>query len=195
MKKNILVMTMVLSLLLVSCGKKVVENTENISTWETKNIEVKEEVKEIKKVEENTDEKVNTTMSEILKKGTPTTCTFKMKAENEQVYDAILYVEWKSMRYVMNWTIEWNKIENNMLLKYGFSYSWTNMTKQWFKMKQNLDENADKSNPKKQLKEMNESIDFDCKKWVDSAIFELPKDISFEEFDMSKIPNIPNTKN
>lgn len=192
MKKYILVTVLISSLLLASCGKKETVETPNkvdqtITTQETtweKAVETNNE--------EVNDEKVNSTMMEIFKKWKPTTCTFKTTDEQWKVYDAIMYIDWKNMRYTMMWEIDWKKFENNVIIKDWYTYNWSNMALGWLKMKQNLDENN--NNQEKSdgsTKDMNKTLEFDCKSWVDKAEFELPKDIEFQEFDMPSIPEIP----
>lgn len=197
--KKVVIIFLMLSMALVSCGKKDVEKTD----LDTKAPVEKTENKGVANVEEKapvedtwaTDEKVNWTMMEIFKKWNPATCTFKMTDEQWQVYDSIMYIEWKNMRYTMKWEIEWKKLENNMIMKDWYTYNWSNMAPGWFKMKQQIgeDNNAPKNN-NESAKDMNKKFDFDCKSWVDSAMFELPADIKFQEFDMTKLPKMP-TKN
>ena len=188
-----------LSMSLVSCGKKDVEKTD----LDTKAPVEKTENKEVVNVEEKvpvadtwaTDEKVNWTMMELFKKWDPVTCTFKIIDEKWLSYDSIMYIDWKIMRYTMKWEIEWKKLENNMLMKDWYSYNWSSMAPGWFKMKQNIEENN--NTPKssnESAKDLNKKYDFDCKSWVYSAMFELPADIKFQEFDMTKLPKMP-TKN
>lgn len=192
MKKIVLVTMILLSILLISCAKKEVENTE------TKKDEVTKTVTEEKKVEstdleETTEEKMNATMMEIYKKWKPTTCTFKITWEDWSVYDSIMYIEWKVLRYVMNWEIEWKKTVSNVLIKDWYSYSWSDAYKQWYKMKEDLNEETKEEWNEMEAREMNETYEFSCKKWVDGDMFELPSDINFQEFDMGSMPGMPET--
>lgn len=196
MFKNTLVTTMILSLVLISCAKKDVQNTENtiIDKTETTKI-IEEKVVEDKKEENKSEEKVNSTMVEIFKKWEPTTCTFKI-IDEKQTYDAIMYVDGKKMRYSMNWKIEWNQLESNVIIKDGFSYSWSNMGTEWFKIKNDLEKNnTDSQNTQGQGQEMNQKYEFNCKKWVDLTVFELPSNINFQEFDIQSFPQVPNPNN
>ncbi len=188
MKKNIIGILLILSLLLVSCGKKEVENTDvKVSDTTTKTVSEEKTV-----LEETTEEKMNATMMEIYKKWKPATCTFKITWEDWAVYDSIMYIDWKVLKYVMKWEIEWQKLENNVLIKDGFSYTWSNMDKQWFKMKEDLNEETSEEWNEMEAQEMNETYEFSCKKWANSSMFELPSDIKFQEFDMPNMPEIPN---
>lgn len=191
MRKYIFVALVVLSMLLVSCVKKDVESTE------VKKDEVTKTVTEDKKVEstdleETTEEKMNATMMEIYKKWKPATCTFKITGEDGSVYDSIMYIDWKVLRYVMKWEVEWQKIVSNVLIKDWYSYSWSDAVKQWYKMKEDLNEETKEEWNEMEAKEMNETYEFNCKKWVDGVMFDLPSDIVFQEFDMSKMPQIPD---
>jgi len=190
MKKNMIGALVILSLLLVSCGKKEVENTDvKVSDTTTKT------VTEEQKVENSGDtvEKLNTTMLEIFKSWKTATCTFKMTNEGA-TFDAIMYIDWKNISYTMNWDIGWQKMINNSIMKDWYSYSWSNMSKDGFKMKEDLseDENSWNEEAPMEAEEMNQKVDFECKKWVDSSKFELPTDINFQEFDMPTIPEMPN---
>ncbi|NUJ97675.1 hypothetical protein HGA92_02705 [Candidatus Gracilibacteria bacterium] len=188
MKKNIIGILLILSLLLVSCGKKEVENTDvKVSDTTTKTVSEEKTV-----LEETTEEKMNATMMEIYKKGKPATCTFKITGEDGAVYDSIMYIDGKVLKYVMKGEIEGQKLENNVLIKDGFSYTWSNMDKQGFKMKENLNEETSEEGNEMEAQEMNETYEFSCKKGANSSMFELPSDIKFQEFDMPNMPEIPN---
>ncbi len=194
--KKVVIIFIMLSMALVSCGKKDVEKTDLDTKAPVENTENKEvaNVEEKPPVDDTwvTEEKVNWTMMEIFKKWKPATCTFKITWEDGSIYDSIMYIDWKVLRYVMKWEIEWQKLENNVLLKDWYSYSWSNMAPGWFKMKEDLNEETKEEWNEMEAKEMNETYEFDCKSWVDAAMFELPADIKFQEFDMAKIPNMPN---
>ncbi len=190
MKKNMIGALVILSLLLVSCGKKEIENTDvKVSDTTTKTVSEEKKV-ESTDLEETTEEKMNATMMEIYKKWKPATCTFKITWEDWAVYDSIMYINWKILKYVMKWEIEWQKLENNVLIKDWFSYTWSNMNNQWFKMKEDLNEETTEEWNEMEAQEMNETYEFNCKKWADSSMFDLPTDIDFKEFDMTAMPAV-----
>lgn len=192
MKKYILVTVLLSSMLLTSCWKKEAVETPNKeaqtittqeTTWEKIASTNKEEVSE---------EKINSTMMEIFKRWKPTTCTFKSTDEEWKVLDAIMYIDWKNMKYIMKWEIDWKTFENNVIIKDWYTYTWSNMMSGWFKMKYDADESNDNLEKSEGAwKDMNKTYEFDCKKWVDKAILELPKDIEFQEFDIPTMPEIP----
>lgn len=192
MKKYVLVTILISSLFLTSCWKKETSETpskvdKTITTQET-TWEIAIETNN----EEASEEKMTTTMMEIFKKWKPTTCTFKNTTEDGQTFDTTMYVDWKNMRYTMMWEFEWKKFENNVIIKDWYTYSWSNMSKQWFKMKQDPEEiNNTQENSNESIKDMTKTYEFDCKKWVEKAILELPDDIEFQEFDIPSMPEIP----
>ncbi|NDK08499.1 hypothetical protein EOM39_04625 [Candidatus Gracilibacteria bacterium] len=192
MKKYTLVTMMLLSMLLVSCAKKEVESTEIKKDEVTKTVTEEKKV-ESTDLEETTEEKMNATMMEIYKKGKPATCTFKITGEDGSVYDSIMYIDGKVLRYVMKGEVEGQKIVSNVLIKDGYSYSWSDAVKQGYKMKEDLNEETKEEGNEMEAREMNETYEFSCKKGVESSIFELPSDIDFQEFDMGGMPEMPET--
>lgn len=192
MKKYTLITMMLLSILLVSCAKKEVETTDTKVSDTTKTVSEEKKV-ESTDLEETTEEKMNATMMEIYKKWKPATCTFKITGEDSSVYDSIMYIDWKVLRYVMKWEVEWQKIVSNVLIKDWYSYSWSDVVKQWYKMKEDLNEETKEEWNEMEAREMNETYEFSCKKWVDWGMFELPSDINFQELDMWAMPQIPET--
>lgn len=192
MKKYILLTVLISSLLLASCWKKETVEAPNKIDQTVITQEITSEKTTETNNEEVSEEKITSTMMEIFKKWKPTTCTFKNTTEDWQTYDTTMYVDWKNMRYTMKWEIEWNLFENNVIIKDWYTYSWSNMSKQWFKMKQDPEENdntQEKSN--ESTKDMTKTYEFDCKKWVEKTILELPANIEFQEFDIPTIPEIP----
>lgn len=198
MKKTIFIALLIATVILASCGQSEVKQEKNI--WQdSSNLVTKEDV-QVKKEEKAsalvTQEKLNSTMIDIFKKWKDATCTFKITSE-WNIFDAIMYIEWKKLRYTMNWEIEGNKMENNVIVKDWFSYSWTNMSKDWFKMKDIINDevqewvNTDWNQEEMEAQEMNEKVEFDCKYSVDSAMFELPAWINFQDFwEMPQMPDI-----
>jgi len=202
MNKSILFVLLSTILVLTSCGKTETPTTNTSdNTKQEKNIGKdspnpnlveKETPKEEEKVENtwNTVEKLNTTMLEIFKSWKTATCTFKMTNEGS-TFDAIMYIDWKKISYTMSWDIGWQKMINNSIMRDWYSYSWSNMTKDGFKMKEDLseDENSWNEEALMEAEEMNQKVDFECKNWVDSSKFELPTDINFQ--DIWNLPQMP----
>lgn len=203
MKKSIIFILISTVLVLTSCGKAETP-TPNISDTAKQeknigenspnpNLVEKENPKEEQKTEnsENTVEKLHTTMLDIFKSWKTATCTFKITNE-WTTFNGIMYIDWKKIRYTMNWDIEWQKMENNTVMKDGYTYTWSNMTKNGFKMKDDLSEDDNSWNEEiweMEAEEMNQKVEFECKKWVDSSKFELPTDIIFQ--DMWDFPQMP----
>ena len=202
MKKSIIFVLLSTILVVTSCGKTETPTTntsdntkQEKNIWKDSpnpNLVEKETPKEEKKLENSWDtvEKLNTTMLEIFKSWKTATCTFKMTNEGA-TFDAIMYIDWKKISYTMNWDIWWQKMINNSIMKDWYSYSWSNMSKDGFKMKEDLseDENSWNEETPMEAEEMNQKIDFECKNWVDSSKFELPTDINFQ--DMWAMPQMP----
>ncbi|MFZ2151009.1 MAG: hypothetical protein WAZ12_02925 [Candidatus Absconditicoccaceae bacterium] len=150
----------------------------------TKTIDIQEPLDQTQKVEINEDGdegKFKTTMENIFKKGKATTCRFVITDEG-QTFDGALYVDGKKMRYSSRGTIGGQTFEANVIVKDGFSYSWTNMDTKGFKMKEiegNNQEDRDVG-----AEERAQEMDFDCKKGVENGIFDLPSNIEFGELNM-----------
>ena len=69
------------------------------------------------------------------------------------------------MRYALSGEMQGQKFENTVILKDGYSYSWTNMGNTGYKMKESEDENQeDSSTNEMQAEEMNQKVNFSCKK-------------------------------
>ena len=103
-----------------------------------------------------------------------------------------MYIDGKKIRYTMNGEVMGNKMENNAIMKDGYSYSWTNMSKDGFKMKEDIweeDANNKDSGAEMEAEEMNQKVEFECKKWADSSKFDLPTGINFQ--DMWALPQMP----
>ncbi len=156
--------------ILTACGKK--ENVDVVVDDNSQQVEVSEGGEEWK---------LRTTMENIFKKWKATTCTFTI-TEDGQSYQWILYVDGKKMKYSSKWTVEWQTFEANVIVKDGFSYSWTNMDTKWFKMKEDAGENQNDEDV--WAEERVQEMDFDCKKWVENWTFELPSNVEFSEFTM-----------
>ena len=171
--KKIYLFVILLSALyfLTACSTKNVVNTE--VNW---NDIQKEEMKE-----DGDEWKLKTTMENIFKKWKATTCKFAITQE-WQTFDGALYVDGKKMRYSSRWTIGWQTFEANVIVKDGYSYSWTNMDNKWFKMKEPVWEESD--NKDVWAEERAQEMDFDCKKWVEWWVFDLPSSIEFGELNM-----------
>lgn len=170
-KKIYLLSVVLLSLfILTACGKK--ENVDVGADTNTQQEQVSEDWEEWI---------LKTTMEDIFKKWKANTCTFTIN-EDGQSFEWILYVDGGKMRYASKWTVEWQTFEANVIVKDGFSYSWTSMDNKWYKMKEvEWEEEADED---VWAEERVQEMDFDCKKWVEKWIFELPSDITFDEFTM-----------
>lgn len=176
MKKIYVLFIVLFSLfVLTACGKK-----ENIDVVVDANVNDQQV-----QVSEDWEEWVlKTTMEDIFKKWKATTCTFTI-SEDWQSLEWILYVDGKKMRYSSKWTVEWQTFEGNMIIKDGFSYSWTNMDNKWYKMKEDEEDESGENNDEDiWVEERVQEMDFDCKKGVEKWIFELPSNITFEEFTM-----------
>jgi hypothetical protein len=170
-KKIYLLFVILLSLfVLTACWKK--ENVDVVDDTNTQQEQVSEDWEEWT---------LKTTMENIFKKWKATTCKFTIN-EDWQSFQWVLYVDGKKMRYGSKWTVEWQTFEANVILKDGFSYSWTSMDNKWFKMKEA--EWEENNNEDVWAEERVKEMDFDCKKWVDKWIFELPSTIEFSEFTM-----------
>lgn len=175
MKKIYVLFIVLFSLfILTACGKK-----ENVDVVADAN-EQQEQV-----IEDWEEWILKTTMEDIFKKWKATTCTFIIN-EDWQSLEWKLYVDEKKMRYSSKWNVEWQTFEGNMIVKDGFSYSWTNMDSKWYKMKEIEweDEWEENSDEDVWAEERVQEMDFDCKKWVENWVFELPSNITFEEFTM-----------
>jgi len=120
------------------------------------------------------------TISKIFKEWKPVTCHFMMNMWSDQIFDGTLSVDWKKMRYSMNWFIEGQSIENYIIIKDWYSYSWSSLDpKKWYKMKEN-----DETDKYEEVwaEEQDQETKFTCKKGIEWWEFDLPGDVVFEEF-------------
>ena len=106
--------------------------------------------------------------------------------------DATMQVDGKKIGYIGKGKVEWKDMEMRMIMKDGFTYSWTNMQPGvGFKMKADLDENpADTQDSEMWAEEFHKEFDFDCREGVENSAFDLPVDVKFQEFAMPNIPNV-----
>ncbi len=74
--------------------------------------------------------------------------------------------------------VERHSIENNTNQRDGYSYSWMSTSKTGWKMK---DDPEYEGGSDMEAQEMNEKLEFTCKKWAQSAVFDIPADITFQE--------------
>jgi hypothetical protein len=171
--KKIYLLVILLSTLffITACGKTKIIDTQ----WPS------QENQKVQISDDGDEWKFKTTMQNIFKKWKATTCKFVITDEG-QTFDGSLYVDGKKMRYSSKWSFEWKTFEANVIVKEGYSYSWTNMDTKWFKMKEVIGEAANDTDV--WAEERVQEMDFDCKKWVEWWIFDLPSNIEFGEFNM-----------
>lgn len=128
---------------------------------------------------EDEGENFSATMMEVFKKGKTVTCEFSMDMDGVPA-KWIFYVEGKQMRYSTSASSQWVQMNVDVIVKDGYSYSWSNLQpNEWFKMKEpdQEDEYEDMG-----AEERDQKVQFSCKKWVPSNIFDLPKNVNFQEF-------------
>jgi len=161
-----------ITLTLEGCGsQQTLENIDNTleTTLETKN-----------EIESSEQTESMSTISKIFKEWKPTTCHFMISMWDDQIFDGTLSVDGDKMRYSMNWFAEGQSIENRVIVRDWYSYSWSSLDpKKWYKMKEN-DENNEYEDV--WAEEQDQETKFTCKKGVEFLVFDLPWDIIFEEF-------------
>lgn len=184
MKKYIVLLS--LTVFLVSCGSpesEIVKDTIIPKPIEVSSGKTTKETEKIPVVQSSwdTEEKFRSTMEEIMKKGTANTCKFTM-TEEWQVMNGIFYVESGKMRYSMDFEVMGQKMTNDVIVMDNYSYAWSNMMPgKWMKMKESPDNSNDLAWNEMEAEERNKTMEFSCKKWVPSGIFNLPTGIIFEE--------------
>lgn len=197
MKKTTLYWALALCVLfLVSCWKSpdinwqekwILKDSSDSSIWE--DVQVKDETTQTEQKTWNTEEKFSATMNEIFKKWKTSTCNFTMDMDWNKT-EWVFYVEKDKMRFETKATVDWQNMVTTAIVKDGYSYSWSNMQQwKWYKMKE-VKEWEENSESEMWPGEREQKMDFECKDWVPSWIFELPSDIEFEEFIIPKIPDI-----
>jgi len=152
-------------LLLTGCNKnELVNDVEQNATTNQESLDASE--------------KFSSTMSEVFKKWKTVTCTFSMNMDGTQA-EWIFYVEGKKMRYAIKASSQGIEMKNDVVVKDWYSYSRTNLDPQnGYKMKE-LEMESDAA---MWPEEREQEVEFVCKKWVPSWIFDLPKNVNFKEF-------------
>ncbi len=130
--------------------------------------------------EEMTQEKFESTMDDLYKKGGKMTCTMTTLQDGVQM-NGILYIDGKKMRSDVKWTVEGMNIEMSTIIKDGLSYTRSSMSKEWWKMVYDEEETEEGLNDASTDTDTDTPMSFSCKKGVQGADFELPADIQFKE--------------
>lgn len=179
MKKTLIILVLS-TLILFSCGKE--ETPVNQDIQENGNtVDDSNTSWEDKKGDEFT-----WTMEEVFLKWWKYTCTVSSETEWMKMSWTI-HIDWKKSKSTIVTEAAWVETENNSLVLDGYTYIWVTGTKKWTKIKINEDYDDDESNMDDTESEWEEEIDdimnFSCKKWVQEINFEIPSDIEFTEFD------------
>ncbi|HNX10801.1 MAG TPA: hypothetical protein PKI61_01540 [bacterium] len=142
-----------------------------------------------KKSQENTSPNVSETfvgsLNDLLNRGEAVKCQYSKEDANGQ-YQGVFYIDGRNQK--VRSEIEMTTKEGPMskVMAYGimdkeYSYSWTNMMPQGYKMK--LTEAKEGVSSSSQKLDWEEKMNFACERWsLDSTKFDLPQDVTFQDF-------------
>lgn len=121
------------------------------------------------------------TLKTLLTSGKPQTCTYT----TQDGAGGTVYVANGKMRGDFTSTTEGTTITGHMILDSGYSYVWTDMTKQGMKIAIPAEQASGSTGS--QGVDVNQKVSYSCKDWtVDNSKLTLPADITFSTF------NLPN---
>lgn len=130
--------------------------------------------------EEMTEEKFESTMEDLYKKWGKMTCTMTTIEEGVQM-NGTLYIDGKKMRTDMKWSAQGMEFEMSTLIKDGYSYSWTSMSNEGWKVAYDEEEVEEGMNDAATDTDTDSPMSFTCKRGVSGVDFDLPSGIEFKE--------------
>ncbi len=174
MKKSlILVLFLSMFLILAGCGDKT--NTQDSSL----NAEWQNGEEIVMDNSEISEEKFESTIAEIYKKGWKMTCTMTM-LEDWVEMKGTMYIDGKKMMYDMVGSVWWIDMSMKTIVKDWYSYTRRDGSNEWWKFLEYDDEDEDYEDYDQS--ENDSPVKFVCKKWIsDKKVFDLPKDITFND--------------
>jgi hypothetical protein len=126
---------------------------------------------------------VQGTIKSLLSSGKSQKCTYSSNLESASV-SGTLYVANGKMRVDFASGTEQAKISGHMIMDSGFSYVWTDMSKQGIKMA--IDQKLQQPSgipAGGQALDVNQTFAYTCQGWIgDGSVFALPSDITFSTF-------------
>ena len=128
-----------------------------------------------------TKQTIQGTIKSLLSAGKSQKCTYSNKLQATSV-NGTVYVANGKIRGDFTSVSEQTKINGHMIVDSGYSYVWTEMSKQGIKMA--IDQQRSTSDStNNQTPDINQTFTYTCQGWTeDDAIFTLPSDISFSTF-------------
>jgi len=131
---------------------------------------------------------VQGTIKSLLSSGKSQKCTYSNDPKSASV-SGTLYVANGKMRVDFVSGTEQAKISGHVILDSGFSYVWTDMSKQGVKMAIDQKLQQPSSAPvNSQTLDINQALAYTCQGWVeDSFVFTLPPDVTFLTFTLPTV--------
>lgn len=121
------------------------------------------------------------TLKSLLTSGVAQTCTFTN--QKQATTNGTIFVAGGKMRGDFTSTNQGQTVSGHIILNAGYSYVWTDMTKQGMKIA--LTEQQASGSANSQSMDVNQTVSYSCKPWApDASKFTLPADITFTTFTM-----------
>ena len=126
---------------------------------------------------------VQGTIKSLLSSGKSQKCTYSSNLESASV-SGTLYVANGKIRGDFTSGTEQAKMSGHMIMDGGFSYVWTDMSKQGIKMAIDQKLQQPSGAPASgQTLDINQTLVYTCQGWIgDGSVFTLPSDITFSTF-------------
>ncbi len=122
------------------------------------------------------------TLKSLITSGKSQKCTYSNKLK-ETTVEGTFYVAGGKLRGDFTTTSAQTKMNGHMIVHNGYSYIWSDLSKQGIKMAINQEQLAPSTPPvntKTQMPDINQSYSYTCQGWSgDSAIFVPPATITF----------------
>jgi hypothetical protein len=140
---------------------------------------------------------VQGTIKSLLSSGKSQKCTYSSNLESASV-SGTLYVANGKMRGDFASGTEQAKISGHMIADGGFSYVWTDTSKQGVKMAIDLEQQLAGFLANNQTLDINQTFAYTCQGWTgDGSVFTLPSDITFSTFALPTVApsgTVPSSK-
>ena len=130
--------------------------------------------------DEMSEEKFESTMKDLYKRGGKMTCTMTTVQDGMEM-DGTLYMDGKKMRSEFKGAVQGMNIEMNTIIKDGFSYTRSSMSNEGRKMVYDESEMEEGMNDAATDTDVDTPMNFTCKRGVSGADFDLPSNIEFKE--------------
>jgi uncharacterized protein (UPF0333 family) len=119
------------------------------------------------------------TLKSLLTAGKPQTCSFS----TEEGSSGTVYVANGKMRGDFTSTTQGTTVTGHMILDSGYSYVWTDLTKQGMKIAIPAEQASGSTGS--QGMDVNQKVSYSCKGWtVDNTKLALPSDVTFSTFNI-----------